>query len=228
MKRFYKEVSVAGENGAFHVLLDGKPIKTPGHWPLALPTRALASAIAEEWRAQKDKIETSSMPLTGLAMAAIDGAAAERAWQALAFAKSDLLCYRAEEPAELVSRQSAAWDKLLDWAHARYGARLKLASGIVFVEQPSDALAAFERAVANRSPFHLTALHSAAAITGSLVLALALAEGRLNAAEAFAASRIDEAFQAEKWGEDAEATARAARLAGELAAVERFLRSLDA
>jgi chaperone required for assembly of F1-ATPase len=228
MKRFYREVGVAEEAGAFRVLLDGKPVKTPSRNALALPTRALADAIAGEWRAQTENVDPKSMPLSGLAMAAIDGAAAERAGQALAFARSDLLCYRAEEPAELVARQAAAWDTLLDWAAERYGARLKIASGIVFVEQSSEALAALERAVAGRSPFHLTALHSAAAITGSLVLALALADGRLTAAEAFAASRLDESFQAEKWGMDAEAEARATRLAAELAAAERFLRSLDA
>ena len=228
MKRFYKEVSVADENGAFHVLLDGRPIKTPGRWQLALPTRALAEAIADEWRAQEEIIDPKSMPLTSLAMGAIDSAADERADQALVFAKSDLLCYRAEEPAEVVTRQAASWDRLLDWADERYGARLAVATGIVFVEQPPEALAALARAVRGRSPFHLTAIHAAAAITGSLVLALALAERRLTAGEAFATSRVDEAFQAEKWGEDAEASARDARLAGELAAIERFLRSLDA
>lgn len=228
MKRFYKDVSVAEEGGVYSILLDGKLVKTPVKNALAVPTHALADAIAEEWRAQNEIIDTQSMPLSALAMGAIDSAADARADQALAFAKSDLLCYRAAEPAELVARQAAAWDALLDWAAERYDARLAVATGIVFVDQPPDALAALERAMQGRGAFHLTAIHSTAAITGSLVLALALAEGHLNAAEAFAASRIDEAFQAEKWGADAEAEARAARLSGELAAIERFLRALDA
>lgn len=228
MKRFYKEVGVAEEGGGFSVLLDGKPVKTPTRNALAVPTRALADAIAEEWRAQTDTIDPKSMPLTALAMGAIDSAADARADQALSFAKSDLLCYRAEEPAELVARQAASWNPLLDWAAQRYGAPLAVATGIVFVDQPPEALSAFERVLKSRSPFHLTAIHAAAAITGSLVLALALAEGRLSAAEAFAASRLDETYQAEKWGEDAEAAARASHLAGELAAIERFLRLLDA
>jgi len=228
MKRFYKDASVAGEGGAFRVLLDGKPVKTPSRDVLAVPTRALADAIADEWRAQAEAIDPKAMPLTGLAMAAIDGVAAERAAQALAFAKSDLLCYRAGEPVELVSRQASAWDPLLDWVAGRHGAQLSVATGIMFVDQPAEALAALERAVAGLGPFHLMGLHSAAAITGSLVLALALAEGRVSGADAFAASRIDEAFQAGKWGADAEATAREAHIEAELAAAGRFLRSLDA
>ncbi len=228
MKRFYQDVDVAEDDGTFRVRLDGRAIRTPGHWPLALPTRALAEAIAEEWRAQKNEIDTTAMPLTSLAMGAIDSAAEARADQALAFARSDLLCYRADEPAQLAAHQAAAWDALLDWAAGRYGARLAVATGIVFVDQPADALAALETAVRVQGSFHVAAIHAAAAITGSLVLALALAEGRLGAAEAFAVSRIDEAFQAEKWGADAEAEARAARLLGELAAIERFLRALAA
>ncbi|HUJ03168.1 MAG TPA: ATP12 family protein [Rhizomicrobium sp.] len=228
MKRFYKDVGVAEEGGAFRVLLDGKPVKSPGRHVLAVPTRALADAIAAEWRAQSESVDPKSMPLTGLAMAATDSQPAERTEQALAYAKSDLLCYRAGEPAELAARQAAIWDPLLDWAATRFGARLAVATGIVFVDQPPEALVALEKAVRGRAPFELAALHAAAAIMGSLVLALALADGRLTAADAFAASRIDEGFQAEKWGTDAEAEARAARLAHELGAVARFLAALDA
>lgn len=228
MKRFYKDVSVAEEDGGFSILLDGKPVKSPMRNALAVPARALAEAIADEWRAQNENVDPKSMPLTALAMGAIDSAADARADQALAFAKSDLLCYRADNPAELAARQAAAWDALLDWAAERYGARLARATGIVFVEQSPEALAALERVVRTRSPFHLAAIYAAAAITGSLVLALALAEGRLDAGEAFRLATLDEAFQAEQWGEDAEAATRAELLAGELAAIERFLRLLDA
>lgn len=231
MKRFYKDVSVAEENGSFRVLLDGRALKSPLGAALALPTRKLAEAVADEWRGQGEEIDLNAMPMTRLAGGAVDAVSANRgriAEQALAFAKSDLLCYRAEGPAELVARQAASWDPLLAWAQHKYGARFAIVSGVVFAEQPADGLLALEQAVWALSDFQLAALHAAAGITGSLVLALALVAGRLNAAEAFAASQIDEAFQAEKWGEDAEAAARGRRLAGELATAERFLRSLDA
>jgi len=228
MKRFYKDVSVAEESGAFHVLLDGKPVKTPSRKTLAVPTRTLAEAIAEEWRAQGETVELAQMFVTRLATAGADANRGHIAEQILAFGKSDLLCYRAEAPRELAVRQAEVWNPLLDWAHQNYGARLAVSTGIVFVEQPAEALLALEKAVWDRDDFALAALHAASSITGSLVLALALAERRLTAGEAFAVSRLDETFQAEKWGQDAEAEARAARLAGELAAAERFLRSLDA
>jgi chaperone required for assembly of F1-ATPase len=223
MKRFYKDVSVGEEGGAFRVLLDGKPAKS-----LVLPTRSLAEAIAEEWRGQGETVELAEMFVTRLATAGADANRGHIAEQILSFGKSDLLCYRAEAPRELTVRQAEIWNPLLDWAHAKYGARFTVSTGIVFVEQPADTLLALEKAVWDRDDFALAALHAASAITGSLVLALALAERRLTAEQAFAASRLDEQFQAEKWGLDAEAEARAARLAGELAAAERFLRSLDA
>ncbi|HEV2562742.1 MAG TPA: ATP12 family protein [Rhizomicrobium sp.] len=231
MRRFYKDVSVAEESGAFRILLDGKPVKTPSRKVLAAPTRALAEAIAEEWRGQAESVQLADMIFTRLATAGTESVPANRghiAEQILGFGKSDLLCYRAEAPRELAAHQAAAWDPLLDWAHRKYGARLAVSTGILFVEQPAEALLALEKAVWDRDDFALAALHAVTSITGSLVLALALAERRLTAGEAFAASRLDETFQAEKWGQDAEAEARAARLAGELAAAGRFLRSLDA
>jgi chaperone required for assembly of F1-ATPase len=226
MKRFYKLVAV-GEY--FSVLLDGKPILTPARAPLALPTGALAQAIAEEWRAQTQTIDPETMPLTKLANTVIDGVARNRAAvieQTCAIGRSDHLCYRAEEPAVLMARQAALWDPLLDWAWARYGARLKTGQGIGFVEQPVDALAALDAAVASFDDFALAALHSAAALSGSLVLALALAEGRLDATQAFEASQLDERFQAERWGRDGEAERRRGHLLAELHAAERFLRLL--
>jgi chaperone required for assembly of F1-ATPase len=228
MKRFYKDVSVAEEGGAFRILLDGKPVKTPSRKSLIVPTRALAEAVAEEWRGQGETVELAEMFITRLATAGADANRGHIGEQLLVFGKSDLLCYRAEAPRELAARQVAAWDPLLDWAHQKFGARFAVATGIVFVEQPAEALLALEKAVWDRDDFVLAAVHAAASITGSLVLALALAERRLTAEQAFAASRLDETFQAEKWGQDAEAEARTARLAGELAAAERFLRSLDA
>jgi chaperone required for assembly of F1-ATPase len=227
--RFYKDVSVRESEGRYSVLLDGKPIRTPLGAPLAVPNRALAEAVAAEWRAQADTIRPESMLLTKHAKTAIDRVASGRAVaveQVLAFAKSDLLCYRAEAPAELIERQARFWDPLLAWLKARHGAALLPGKGIVFVAQPADALAALERAIAAYDDFALAGLQSAAALTGSIVLALALAEGRIGAEEAFSASHLDELYQAEKWGRDAEAESRARTIAGELVEIERLFSSL--
>ncbi len=223
MKRFYKEVAV-GEG--LHILLDGKPVKTPRRAALALPKRALADAIAEEWRAQGEEIVPTKMPLTKLANTAIDRVVwceAEIAAQVLAYA-NDLLCYRAEAPADLVARQTAQWDPLLDWAAEHTGARLTTAAGIIHIAQPKDAVAAYSDALARFDPYVLTALHAAATLCGSLVLALALAERRLEAEEAFALSQLDERYQAEKWGVDEEARKRSEAMAAELDAAVRFMR----
>ena len=224
--KFYKSVDTAKDGDGFVVRLDGKPIKTPGRNVMTLPTAKLAEAIAEEWRAQKDVLDPTTMPLTRLAYAAIDILPAHRARiveEILGYGKSDLLCYRAEAPRALVERQNDAWNPLLDWAGERFGARLKTGTGIGYVEQSPDSRTAFAAAVAPRDDFTLAALHGAVSLTGSLVLGLALAEGRLSAAEAFALSRLDETFQNEAWGKDAEAEARAARLGEELAAMAYFL-----
>jgi chaperone required for assembly of F1-ATPase len=222
VKRFYTDVDVGEDN---IVLLDSRQMKTPKGAAVILPTRALADAIAEEWRAQEGDLKPDTMPLTKLAYVAIDGASecALIAEQAAAYAKSDLLCYRAEHPDELVIRQAHQWAPILDWLAETHGARLKLATGIGFVEQPPETLARLSERVGRFDPFALVALHTAASITGSLALGLALAEARLTAREAFALSQLDEAFQAEKWGRDAEAEARATRLAADLEATERFL-----
>lgn len=229
MKRFYKDVSVAEEGGAFHVLLDGRTVKTQAKATLALPVRALAEAIAEEWRAQGENIDPLSMHLTRLSFGAIDGVKVDRAKvanHALSFGGTDLLSYRADTPQELAARQAAAWDPLLDWAAERHGARLKVTSGVGHIAQPSEALAALERAVAAQDDFALSALHAATMLTGSLVLALAMADRRIAADQAFAAATIDETYQAEKWGMDSEAEKRLKRHAEELSAAEHFLRLL--
>jgi chaperone required for assembly of F1-ATPase len=229
--KFYKDVSVSGQDRAFVVLVDGKPVKTPSRAVLALPSRALADAVADEWRRQDAKIEPAAMPLTGLANTAIDGVPMQRdavVSHIIRFGRSDLLCYRADAPAALVARQSEAWDPLLAWVAETYGAGLTVGTGVGFIEQAEAALLVFESAVRSRDDFALTALNLAASLTGSLVLALALADGHLDADEAFAAATVDEVFQAEKWGRDAEAEARRERLAAELGAAERFLRFLAA
>ncbi len=231
MKRFYKDASAfAAADGNYTVLLDGKAVKTPKRGMLALPNLALAEAVAEEWRAQGETIDPQTMPLTRLAFAALDVVTPEReriAAEILKFAKSDLLSYRAEEPPELVARQAKLWDPLLDWAAETYGARLKVGSGICHVTQPDAAIAELETAVARYDEFELAALHTATVITGSLVLALALAEEEVDAGEAFDAAMLEEKFQAEKWGIDAEAEKRRRHLLVELTAAERFFGLLN-
>ena len=232
MKRFYKDASAsAAADGGYTVLLDGKAVKTPKRAMLSLPNLPLAEAIAEEWAAQKEDVNPQTMPLTRLAFAALDVVTPERervSAQVLKYAETDLLCYRAEDPPELVARQAHTWDPLLNWAAEVYGARLKVCFGIRHVPQPPEAIAELEQAVTRYDEFELAALHTATAITGSLVLALALAEEEVNAEEAFAAASLDETFQAEKWGRDAEAEKRRQRLLSDLIATERFLRLLEA
>jgi chaperone required for assembly of F1-ATPase len=222
MKRFYKDVAVADRS----VLLGGKTLKTPRGETLVLPTQTLAEAIAGEWRAQGEEIVPAAMPLTKLANTAIDGVTPRRdevIAEIAAFARHDHLCYRTDAPAELVRSQSAAWDPLLDWVAGRHGAPLITAHGITSIAQPEASLAALRAAVETFDAFALAALHVEASILSSLVLALALADGRLGASEAFALSQVDERYQAEKWGLDSEAEARARRLEAELDAAARFM-----
>lgn len=223
MKRFYKVVTVAADNS---ILLDGKPIKTPAKADLIAPTRALAEAIAQEWREQGANIKPATMHLTKLANTAIDRVESLRdafLGELAEYARSDLLCYRASEPAALAERQDAGWDPLLDWAKARFRASLRVTRGIRPIAQNEESIAALAGHLLGYDRWRLAALQSATTLTGSLVLALAVAEGRLDAAEAFALSRIDEAYQAEFWGRDAEAEERAQRLDQELAAAAQFL-----
>jgi len=230
MKRFYKDVSVAEEGGAFRVLLDGRTLKTQAKATLELPTKALAEAVAQEWRDVGEDIDPTLMPLTRLSFAAIDGVKVDRARvadHALSFGGADLLSYRADTPQELIARQAAAWNPVLDWAKERYGAALRVTTGITHVEQPTEALAALRKAIDAQPDFALAALHTATTITGSLVLALALIDGRLTAEQAFAAATVDETFQAEKWGMDHEAEQRLKRHAAELSGAEIFLRLLS-
>ena len=219
MKRFYKDVAVAHGVNGFAVLLDGKPVKTPGRRALALPTESLAEAIAVEWQSQGGEIIATTMPLLRLANTVIDGVvlnARDVVSAILRFGENDLLCYRAHQPPELVKRQAEGWDPLLDWVRQRHGAHMTVAAGFSHVDQSPDALGALRQALEEFDPFTLAALHVIASITGSTVLALAVAEGFIPGAAAFQLSRIDETYQAEKWGEDAEAIKRAAALAHEL------------
>ena len=226
MKRFYKIVAAEQTPEGIRILLDGKPVQTPGRHALLLPTQALAEAIAAEWRAQGDKIDPVTMPMLRLANTVLDGVKTNRAEVIAAitrFGAHDLLCYRAEAPASLATRQAEEWDAMLDWAAERYGARLSVTSGVGHVAQPPEALGALEHAVAAPDDFALAGLHVIASITGSLVLALALVEGAINPAQAFQLSRLDEIHQAERWGTDAEGEQRANALARELDVATAFI-----
>ena len=219
MKRFYKQVSVAPVASGFGVLLDGKPVKTPAHNTLVLPTEKLASAIAAEWQSQGEDIIATTMPLLRLANTVIDGVVPNRAdviTAILRFGENDLLCYRAHQPPDLAARQREGWDSLLHWVRQRHGVQMTVAEGLTHVDQPPDALAALRRAFEELDSFTLGGLHVVASITGSAVLALAVGQGETSGAHAFQLSRIDEIYQAEKWGEDAEAAKRATALAREL------------
>lgn len=219
MKRFYKEVSVSSAQDGFAVLLDGRSVKTPGRNALVLPTEKLASAIAAEWRVQGDDVVATSMPLLRLANTVVDGVIPNRDGvidAILRFGENDLTCYRAHQPPDLVARQREGWDPILTWAQQKFGASLQVADGITHLDQPPEALAALRQALSGYDPFTLAGLHVVASISGSLVLALGVVEGEISGAHAFVLSRIDENYQAEKWGEDAEAAKRATALAHEL------------
>ncbi|WP_425091652.1 ATP12 family chaperone protein [Tropicimonas sp. S265A] len=211
-KRFWQTTSVDIAEGGYAVALDGRPVRTPLKKPLVVPTAEFANAIAAEWDAQEDTVDPTTMPFTRAANAALDKVSAQReeVRQILAdYAGTDLLCYRATGPETLVARQAAAWDAHLDWAAQRYGAPLTVTSGIVPVAQPKGSLDAYRAEVAWFSDFELTGFHDLVAISGSLILAFAVAEGRISAAEGYDTSRIDELWQIEQWGEDEEASALA-------------------
>lgn len=224
MKRFYAQAT-ATENGA--ILLDGKPVRTPGRGPLVLPTRTLADAVTEEWNGQSERIEPRSMPLTGLANAAIDRIAPARESFAdglAIFGESDLLCYRAEGPASLVERQAAAWNPILDWARQRYDADFAVTAGITHVAQPAETLSRLSQAVRSRDAFALAGLSPLVTIGGSLLVALALAEDAVDLEAAWQAATLDEEWQARHWGEDADAAKALAARRADFEAGHRFLR----
>jgi chaperone required for assembly of F1-ATPase len=226
IKRFYEGAAVVAAADGLTVVLDGRPARTPGGVSLILSSQALAQAVAKEWAAQEDTIDPGSMPLTGLANAVLDYAAGSGRSAmidgVLAYAATDLLCYRAEEPTELVERQARAWQPLLDWADDTHGAGLLVTRGIVPVTQPAAALVALRRAVEELDDIHLVAVSAAAGTTESLVIALALVAGRIDFEEAWEAAQVDESFQRERWGEDVEDSLRQARIKADIEAVERF------
>ena len=219
-------------DGAFALLLDGRPARTPARRPLAVPTRALGEALAAEWQAQGAEIDPSSMPLTRLVNSAIDGVADRREAvidDLVRYAGSDLLCYRAGEPERLVAAQGAAWDPVLAWAREALGARFRLAEGVMHVEQPRRrSPPCAEGSSGCHSPFALAALHAMTTLTGSVLLALAHADGAIDAGAAWEAAHVDERHQESLWGEDEEAGRRRARREAEFRAASDLYRLAQA
>jgi chaperone required for assembly of F1-ATPase len=226
VKRLYKQAEPVPREGTYGIALDGRPVKTPGKRDLTVPTGALAAAIAEEWNAQEGEVRPTTMPLTRLATTTLDRVATQRktvVQQTANYAGTDLLCYRAGHPPALAARQQAVWQPLIDWAVLRYDAPLSVTNGVIPKSQATTSLRAFAAAVAGLDDFALTALHLATTACGSLVLGLALLEGRIGAAEAFATSQLDESFQIEAWGEDPEQLERRRALAADIEAAACFI-----
>ncbi len=225
-RRFYKTVATREEKDGIALLLDGKPVRTPAGRPFRIAGPNLAQAIAAEWESQGESIRPQTMPLTQLAFTAQDRMQAETAAvqdTLIRFAETDLLCYRALEPDDLAGRQARHWQPLLDWAALTLDAPLRVSAGIVPIDQPEDSLSALAKRLAALDPNRLAALASVAAAAGSLILGLALVEGRIEAEATIAAALLDETYQREQWGEDAEATARLGALAEDIRAAWRFL-----
>jgi chaperone required for assembly of F1-ATPase len=221
------ETAVEAAAGRFAVLLDGKPLKTPYGTAMVLPTRALADAVAAEWRGQKrHKPDITLLGLTRIAATALDLVPAQRPKaldDLIAYAETDLICHRAEAPPDLVQRQQRIWQPLLDWCAVQFDAPLALARGIVVQKQPDATIATLRRVIARYDDFRLAALAVAVGAAGSLVIGLALVEARLDPAGAFDAAELDASFQIERWGEDPEAVKRRAGVRDDLEITARLV-----
>jgi chaperone required for assembly of F1-ATPase len=234
-RRFYKEVTVQQRDGTFILLLDGRAAKSPGGNPLALPAVAAAQTLADEWSAQGETIDPASMPLTRIVNSAIDGVAHRldaTVVEIVKYAGADLVCYRAAGPMTLVEAQAAAWNSVLAFARENLGAHFICTEGVVFVEQPEPARAAVTEAIkriansGQAAPFALATLDVMTTLTGSVLLALAVAHGALTPAEAWTAAHVDEDFEMHAWGKDAEALRRRARQWREMEAAARLFQAV--
>lgn len=230
-KRFYTTVTTApAEDGGYAVQLDGRSVRTPAKLPLTVPTARVADLLAEEWEAQKEEINPATMPITRLANTALDGVAKDIRGvfdDILKFAGTDMLCYRAAEPEGLVARQTERWDPILAWAAEKLGARFILAQGIVHQEQPAAAINAYAGALrAYATPLGLACLHTITSLTGSALLAIAFAEKRITAEEAWELAHLDEDWQIEHWGTDEEAFQRREHRWQDMLAATRTLDAL--
>jgi chaperone required for assembly of F1-ATPase len=231
VKRFWKVADVAREGDGWGVSLDGRALRTPARAAVNVPGEALARAIADEWNSVEGEVDPRDLPLTGLANAAIDRVAPDP--QAFAaglarYAEADLACYRAEGPPALVERQSAAWDALLDWARRRFDVDFRSTSGLIHVAQPAATVDRLGHAVAALDPFRLAGLSPLVTIGGSLVAALAVIERAITPEAAWNAVSVDERWQLDQWGADAEAAQVLANRQRDFLAAARFLELLDA
>jgi chaperone required for assembly of F1-ATPase len=226
LRRFFEIAGIEERDGAFVLTLDGRPARTPARHPVAVPSRPLGEALAAEWQEQGAVIDPAAMPLTRLVNSAIDGVArsmSEVADDIAQYGVSDLVVYRAGEPERLVAEQAAAWDPILAWAHDALGARFLLSEGVTFVTQPDTTVSAVKARIGEEtSPFRLAALHVMTTLTGSALIALAHAAGRLTVEEAWAAAHVDERFQERVWGEDEEALQRRAGREADFRAASRL------
>ncbi len=230
MKRFYKTATTGELNGAFTVLLDERPIKTPAKEELLLPTEKLASAIAEEWESQEDIVKPFTMPAMRYAATAIDRVVPQRdavIEEIAGFGDTDLVCYRASYPAALVEIQSAAWDPLVEWVAKSHDVKLQVTEGVGYVQQEAAALERMKSVIQAQSNLHLAAIHDVVNLTGSLVITLAVLAREVGAEKAFEISEIDETHVIEQWGEDAEQTKRRSNNKDSLVAAVKFLELCD-
>lgn len=231
-KRFYSEVTVAQEASGYAIHLDGRPVKTPAKKALAVPTAKLAEIIREEWAAQVEVIDPVTMPVTRMVNTALDGVANDP--QAvfddiLRYSTSDMLCYRAEEPVELVARQAERWNPVLDWAAETLGARFVLIEGVMPQQQPSRAVEALSASLRRfETPLELAALHTITTLTGSAILTIAFAEGFVSADQAWELAHLEEDWTNELWGADAEAELRRKKRKQELQAAVAVFASVQA
>ncbi len=226
MKRLYKSVGVTAVEVGHEVNLDGKPVRTPAGNSLVAPTVGLAHAIVTEWSSQAEFVRPHSMPMTRLLATALDRTRPDKhrvVDSMIGFAETDLICYRATSPDELVRRQTAVWQPLLEWAAGRFDAQLHVFEGVMPQPQSAPALSALREAVAALEPIRLTGLAATTAAAGSLVIGLAVLERHVSAEAAFAASQVDELFQIERWGEDEEAADHRAQLLVDFCDAGRFL-----
>ncbi len=230
-KRFFKAADVEQSDDGWRVVLDGRPLRTPKRAELIMPSRTLAEAMAAEWNALGDVIDPARLPLTKIANTAIDGVCGREREvhdDIVRYIGNDLLCYRAEAPQELVTRQAAAWDPVLAWIEETFGATLKVTQGIMPVEQNIVAVAKVASGLADEDALSLAPLHVMTTLTGSAVLTIAHLKGRLSAEAVWQATHVDEDWQIEQWGEDAEASERRAKRWAEMQSAALFLRLVRA
>jgi len=230
-KRFYKDVAAVEAEGGFAVTLDTRTIKTPAGSALTLPTHALADAVAGEWDAQGDEVDPKSMPLMQLSGTAIDRVPNVRDGLIegiLRYADTDLLCYRADHPDDLIASQNATWQPLLEWADDTFGAKFKVVTGIIPVEQNVKVCEALRSSLVKLDDWTLTALGELVGISGSIIVGLAVLKGRIDAEQALLACQLDEDYQNGRWGKDAEALARRKNIQADLVTTTRFLELLSA